>query len=540
MKTTKLTSKQLEERRRQVKRLLILAGLYVDCWFVSKLSKAMEVKTTIIHPVVGCENRETIDALIDALYTVRANTYNKLGSAAHWSKSWMGTQNLVAEAFGKPETYLVEDKPLPSKLFEWTVQDTVKNILAQQEASKVAIIKKVYKRFPVTVGGELTKEQKQQNKANDSARKDAIKRLNSFDSIQELPWLHRFFREEFIRGHCQQNRQIVYQGDGYNCKRISRYLVRLEVQGIHRGRRISLTVKSNRLIEGQIRLIRNDAGDLEVHQFKTLYNRDYDALLLRDVEVGVDRGYTEVFYTSKGSVLGADFGKQLTRKTNRITRKGRNKNKLWALANRKFIDADPAKSARIMESNLGGKTELKRRNQDDAYVNSVINQACRVVTAQADLIAVESLVEEISSSKKLSRRAINKLQKWQKGTVSDRLSHWANRHATKISWVNSAYTSQVDHRNGTLLGSRNGDRFTGFDGVVLQSDENAALNVLQRSHDNEISRYMKYEQVQAVLLCRTACFLKSMGLSLQDALDRGWLDSKHRKNKVFNELLHGL
>ncbi|NEO61577.1 MAG: transposase, partial [Moorea sp. SIO4G2] len=87
---------------------------------------------------------------------------------------------------------------------------------------------------------------------------------------------------------------------------------------------------------------------------------------------------------------------------------------------------------------------------------------------------------------------------------------------------------------------RTGDNFTGFDGVVLQADYNAAKNILVRGTDKEITRYMNKTEVQAVLLRRTARFLKGMGLSLLDAVELGWLDPKHSKTKAFKQLLVGM
>lgn len=89
----------------------------------------------------------------------------------------------------------------------------------------------------------------------------------------------------------------------------------------------------------------------EIHHLETLYNRDYCELLNRQDELGLDRGYTEVFYTSNSEALGDDFGKQLTRKTDRITNHGRNKNKLWSLAHVRYKD-DAYKARRIIQAGL--------------------------------------------------------------------------------------------------------------------------------------------------------------------------------------------
>ena len=99
--------------------------------------------------------------------------------------------------------------------------------------------------------------------------------------------------------------------------------------------------------------------------------------------------------------------------------------------------------------------------------------------------------------------------------------------------VNCAYTSQVDSITGTLLGVRNGDCFTRYTGDVLQADLNAATNILRRGTDAEISRFMKSDKVRAVLLERTLRFLDSIGVSVEYALDFGWLQPKFKTEILF-------
>jgi hypothetical protein len=77
------------------------------------------------------------------------------------------------------------------------------------------------------------------------------------------------------------------------------------------------------------------------------------------------------------------------------------------------------------------------------------------------------------------------------------------------------------------VGERRGDSFIRITGVVLQADLNAAKNNMNRGADEEITRYMKSSEVQAVLLRRTAMFLELEGKSLDSAVELGWLDSKH-------------
>ncbi|EGJ34226.1 transposase [Moorena producens 3L] len=126
-----------------------------------------------------------------------------------------------------------------------------------------------------------------------------------------------------------------------------------------------------------------------------------------------------------------------------------------------------------------------------------------------------------------------KLNSWMKGAIRDSLQKWANWTGSVVSEIQPSYTSQIDSVTGTLLGVRKGDSFIRFNGVVLQADHNAALNILARGTDKEISRFMTRVEVQAVLLRRTARFLEDMDLSLANAVELGWLDPKHELCSIF-------
>ena len=80
--------------------------------------------------------------------------------------------------------------------------------------------------------------------------------------------------------------------------------------------------------------------------------------------------------------------------------------------------------------------------------------------------------------------------------------------------VNGAYTSQMDSTTGLLQGKRVGDKFYRTTGDVLQADHNAALNVLARLADPEITRFMPYRDVKRVLLARSPAPLSVKRLEL--------------------------
>ncbi|WP_271794479.1 hypothetical protein [Dolichospermum planctonicum] len=81
---------------------------------------------------------------------------------------------------------------------------------------------------------------------------------------------------------------------------------------------------------------------------------------------------------------------------------------------------------------------------------------------------------------------------------------------TQLVYYYSAYRSQLESRFATLTGSRNGDKFTGHDGVVMHSDTNAADNILARMSDVEITRYMKHSDLKKILLERSQKFWDSL------------------------------
>ena len=134
---------------------------------------------------------------------------------------------------------------------------------------------------------------------------------------------------------------------------------------------------------------------------------------------------------------------------------------------------------------------------------------------------------------KLSQSAsYRKLNSWMKGELQTSLEEICALTGSTVKTVNAAYTSQTDYLTGTLLGSRNGNCFTRYTGEVLQSDYNAANNILARGTDSEITRYMKYRDVRRVLLHRTVRYLHSIGYSVTYALNKGWLSSKFKTEAI--------
>ncbi len=92
----------------------------------------------------------------------------------------------------------------------------------------------------------------------------------------------------------------------------------------------------------------------------------------------------------------------------------------------------------------------------------------------------------------------------------------SHRRGSAVVLVNASWTSQIDSRNGLLIGERKGDRFYCFDGAVLDADWNAACNVKARLSDDEIDLWTPYQRVKSILLQRVKRAVR-MGLLIQDS-----------------------
>jgi hypothetical protein len=135
-------------------------------------------------------------------------------------------------------------------------------------------------------------------------------------------------------------------------------------------------------------------------------------------------------------------------------------------------------------------------------IRNVVFKATHTVVDKASTVGAEALTAPMAG-RKFGKNMNRRLTAWTKGVIAEALETVTKRRSATLVLINPAYTSQVDSRNGCLLGQRVGDQFHCFDGVVLQADENAARNVRERIFDIEIDRWTPYQKVKSILLART-------------------------------------
>ncbi|MEM9928073.1 MAG: hypothetical protein AAF915_30855 [Cyanobacteria bacterium P01_D01_bin.50] len=513
-----------------------------------KKEKLTKYTYTQVIPVVSVSDASQLNSIADLQGQCRAQVYNKLGSKQGWEMGrkkdgWKFVDPIVRKLCPQQEQ-------LPGKLREWVINDCFKAITAQQEAAIVFIKRDIWRKCPYTnqekqrkawyqsevkkLGSKAKKEDKENvwSKALEEFPKNEIEQHRDylFSLLYSNPtkdnWLHRRFRKHYVPGHTFVRNQIVYQGQGYTATRLKRNLIKLELQSLERGKKIELIIRSQRIPTGQIRVIKNDAGIYEIYT-------TFKAQIIVSSEkpkdiVGVDKGYTEGFYTSENQVIAPGLSKKLTEKTERTTNSNKNRYRLRQYAEVLESNGDTKKANRIRNRNLTSKKKNKRLQRDKNTITCLVRSDLYKQITKPTRIVAEDLSRPIPG-KKMAKYLNRKLNQWMKGELKESLEALGQRTGSIITEVNCAYTSQVDSLTGTLLGRRSKDCFTRYTGDVIQADYNASCTIRSRFEDEEILRWMTSDQVRRVLLIRTIRYLQSIQETVASAIRNKWLAKKFHK-----------
>jgi IS605 OrfB family transposase len=320
------------------------------------------------------------------------------------------------------------------------------------------------------------------------------------------PYLRRVMRKHWARGHNHTHNQIIVRSDNYTTFHLGGRAW-IKIPGLTKGQRIAIPLKTTVAPTGTLRIILTDDDRLEVHvAIEAAITQDGGART-----IGVDKGYSEVLVDSDGDHHGPELGALLTDTSDRLKAKYQRRSKLRALAKN---TRNPRKREHIRRFNLGRKKLDRQMDNTQARIRDTVFQAVHQVVDKAAVIAAEDLTAPMAG-KSFGKNVNRRLAAWTKGVIAEALDSVSSRRGSTVVLVNPAYTSQIDSRNGCLLGKRQGDRFYCFDGVVLQADQNAARNVLARLTDPEIERFMPYRRVRAIMQARTERL--RLGLLNQDS-----------------------
>ena len=363
---------------------------------------------------------------------------------------------------------------IPARLWKETLRDTIGTINAYFEAGFKEAIKILYRKHGKTKAKELIKILKTDYKSNKE--------------------LHRLIRKTIPKGYSKADNIICLDEGCYTFEQDI-----LLVTGLRKRKMLSIPLTTKYRPKGNFKIILKEDNKCELrvnfkYPSKVQIEKPHEA-------IGVDKGYTEVFTDSTGERHGNNFGKLLTAKSDFLKEKYKNRNKLYAIMKNAKESENFKKANNIKKNNLGNKKLNKQKEKANIELKEIIYKAAKTLAQKANIIAIEDLTFKTKSTK--FKNVNRRLSSWIKSTIDEAISKYCFIYGTKLVYVNAAYTSQGDSRyNCALVGKRIGNSFIGFDEVVLDADINAALNILARLYDQEISLYTPPEKVKEILIKR--------------------------------------
>jgi len=381
------------------------------------------------------------------------------------------------------DNWLKEGKLFSVNANAWkqTLSDAIGDIKANRESAKVQV-KRAIRRH--------TKNQEEQKR---------LYTLLKSDKYLQDPYLSRMMRKYLKRGHNHTYNQINVRSDNHSTFMLNKRLW-LKIPSLVKGKPLAIPLTTQQVPTGNLRVILRH-NRVEIH-YAVAVDIKHDC---GTVTIGVDKGYTEALTDSEGEHHGITLGKTLTDASDRLKLKYQRRNKLRHIAKKKPW---------VTKHNLGRIKQNKQDISRKSIVKTIIYTAVNQLVDKAGVIVTEDLTSPISG-RKFSKDVTRRLSSWTKGVIAQAIEDISRRRGSTVIYVNAAYTSQIDSNDGTLTGKRIGDRFHRENGEVLQADVNAARNVLARLYDSEISQWMPYKQVKAVLLKRTSA--NRLRLSNQDS-----------------------
>ena len=288
----------------------------------------------------------------------------------------------------------------------------------------------------------------------------------------------------------------MYQQEGLN----------FNLTGLDKGKRYKLKLNTNSKLSGNLRikLVNKRIVIYNCIDSKTKPTNNTN-------KVGVDRNYINVFDSSEGNSYGTGFNtlqNNYTDKIDEVHKKRKPyheqiyilKKGLETVTDRELKDKTLKKIERIYRCNLGfvKYNRLKRRFKSE--IEKKINISIKDIfeTEKVKTFVIEELNFQ-GKNKKYGKKTKHKLSGFVKGIVKDRIEYKCKYNDIELVSINAAYTSQICNKCGHF-GVRIDDMFKCSNcNTVVSSGINAALNILKRSDDVEITLNTTPYAVKAIL-----------------------------------------
>jgi IS605 OrfB family transposase len=458
-------------------------------------------------PVLGSVNAgkaQTLSVMGSELDRVRAGVWARFSGAktAHLSKRQIRDRMMAENA--------PAGVGVPQRLWRASVEDTVDKIYAWQQAViSTEVRPKIYARTA------------------DEDERTRLLGLAKAGRWREDPWLSRQCRKAFTNKRPRPRRagRIVADNCSYDVKRDEHGRVWLAVMTPTRGERLRLNLgllPDELVPTSTIQIGPDGRGGWQViaaypaQQVCSTRPRHHT---LTQAE-GIDAGVSEVFTDTAGRRYGAGQYQRIAARAERDRARGKARNKLRAVRDRHLARARAAdevgdtaaacaataKARRIDRHNLGRAKLNAQRVHGRAVTKDAVYQAVHDLVDTTAHIVAEDL-SGLRGKSKYGRTASRVYAAWQRSFLADALASVPSRRGSAVTLVNPAYTSQQVHPCGHL-GVRRGKNVycqtagCPQQGIVFDTEINAARVIRDRATDSQISRYTSKHEVKRILIDR--------------------------------------
>jgi IS605 OrfB family transposase len=368
---------------------------------------------------------------------------------------------------------------VPANAWKETLRDAMADIRASREAAKVKVRRAINLR------------------TTDPAERKRLFTALKVDRWAADPFLARLMRRHWRRGHSRTCDQIIIRADKVRTFTLAEGgNVWLAIPGLVPRAPVTIPLDTTVAPSGTLRVIlRSDRA--EVHYQVDAGTLKSSARPCGDRVLGVDKGYTEVLTDSDGERHGPGLGILLASESDQLKIKNRRRAKIRAIAAKAAQKGDQAKADRITRNNLGTAKKARARQRFNGKARTLTFEAVHAVVGKARTVVAEDLTHPFAGRSK-GRDMNRRLAAWTKGLTAEALASVSERRGSALVLVNAAYTSQADPVTGTL-GVRRGDRLYCASGDVWDADHAAAINILARAGDPDITLHTPHPRVRQIL-----------------------------------------
>lgn len=267
----------------------------------------------------------------------------------------------------------------------------------------------------------------------------------------------------------------------------------IAISTLKKGRRIPIKLKDERIFKGNLtlkwdtRLIIYGTAKMEIKIDANPKN-----------VVAIDKGRRKLVTSTSGNSYGTGYSGLTRDLIEKQERKMKERQFYWNLY-RKFMKSEKTLKAKNVLANNLGKKKLNKlseriREKSRSYINHELDLFFEA--EKPTEIIKEDLTWENLNGKNKGKNFNRIINRWEKGYLDSQIEWKSEQRGIKITNVNPAYTSQICHICDSF-GKRDGETFAcPHCGNEMDSDVNAAHNIMKRKQIKEINIYTSASKVK--------------------------------------------